>query len=217
MKVRIIILIVVALCSASTLLVGVAIWSLPPQYQPEIVYNLKFGDRYPASRRAGDGTLTDFGPRAGIDRYVVDLGDLTDACEIDKTYLVSDLPAEDLTVGFLVSGSTGAGKLLFEQPNIGTAHLEVTTEGGDPLVLEQGPLSDWIWSGPLHLDDRAFVYYYRYDRQQATSGSDREHGSTSFTPSPTESYRIRVRATWKPETLEQYKIRLLVMGGGWQS
>ena len=37
MKVRILILIVVAVCSLLTLLVGVAMWSLPPQFQPEIV------------------------------------------------------------------------------------------------------------------------------------------------------------------------------------
>jgi len=218
MKRRTIILIVVG-CSSVTLVVGVALWlwSLPPQFQPEIVYKLKFGALYPTSRPAGDYTLIDCGPRAGIDRYVVDLGDLVDASEIDKTFLVSDLPAEEFIVGLQVSGGTGAGSLLFEKPDIGTVRLEVTTESGGPVLIEHGPLSDWIWSGPLHMDDYAFVYRIRGNRPQSSSGDGAEGEGTIFAASPDDSYHIHIRATWQPETPERYKIRLLMKGGGWQS
>ncbi len=153
MKRRTILRIVFGACFLTALAIGGTLWFLPPQFQPWVVYNLKFGGLYPAMRDAGEGTLIDYGPRAAIYRYVVDLGDLTAASRIDKTFLVSGLPAEKFTLGFDVSGSTGTGSLLFDTPNIGTVLVEVTTESGDPIVLEKGPLSDWIWSGPLARDD----------------------------------------------------------------
>lgn len=200
MKRRTILRIVFGACFLTALAIGGTLWFLPPQFQPWVVYNLKFGGLYPAMRDAGEGTLIDYGPRAAIYRYVVDLGDLTAASRIDKTFLVSGLPAEEFTLGFDVSGSTGTGSLLFDTPNIGTVLVEVTTESGDPIVLEKGPLSDWIWSGPLARDDYAFVYRIS-GRFTAHSGS---------------SYRIRLSSTWESETPSQYKIGLVMKGGGWQ-
>ena len=65
-----------ALLIVAIVSLAVGVYSLPPQFLPESVYQLKFGGMYPASRSVGDGTLTDYGPRAGIDRYVIDLGEV---------------------------------------------------------------------------------------------------------------------------------------------
>lgn len=198
-------------------LIGAAIWSLPPQFLPEPIYRLKFGHLYPSTRAVGDGTLSDVGPAAGIDRYVVDLGLLSNDEQIETSFVLSNLPPVEMNIGFDVIGEPSSGSLLFEKPSIGWVNLEVARTSGERVIVEEGELSDWIWSGPLHIKNYAFVY--KYDATTSTIEprlSERGRG-TIFTPNPTDSYRISIRAKWKPTTPEQYKIRLRLKGGGWQS
>jgi hypothetical protein len=79
----------------------------------------------------------------------------------------------------------------------------------------------------MSLNDYAFVYRIGEKKEIALGeGSYRverlgvradEGWGTLFTPDPAKSYRIQVRASWKPETTENYKVRLVAKGGGWKA
>jgi hypothetical protein len=205
-------------CTLAVVVIGVVVWSIPPQFQPEAVYRLKFGNQFPASRNVGDGTLIDFGPRADIDRYVVDLGSLADAQHIDRTFVLTQLPEVELVAGFEVAGEPERGSLLFEKPDIGNVRLEVLRQGAEEQIFDvSGSLADWVWSGPLGL--RNFAFVYKYDTTHASMATNPSNASrrSLFTPSPSETYQIRVRADWSEDTVGKYKVRLLLKGGGWQA
>lgn len=203
-----------ALLIVAIVSLAVGVYSLPPQFLPESIYQFKFGGMYPASRSVGDGTLTDYGPRAGIDRYVIDFGEVGRESEFEESFDLKDLPRERFTLFIHITGGEGFGLLDADKPEIGTAGLELKRTTGEHVILERGALRTWIWS--MHLSNRDQAFLYKSGERKTDAKTDEGRG-TSFTPKPSESYKLVVSTKLTPEATQKYKFRLLLKGGGWMS
>ena len=202
-------LLIVVIVSAAA-----GVYSLPPQFLPESIYQFKFGGMYPVSRSVGDGTLTDYGPRAGIDRYVIDLGEVGRESEFEKSFDLTELPRERFTLFIHIAGNERFGLLEADRPEIGTAGLELTRKTGELVIRERGALRKWIWS--MHLSHRDQAFLYKSGERKTNAKTDNGRG-TSFTPEPSESYKLVVSTKLTPEATQKYKFRLSMKGGGWMS
>lgn len=76
---------------------ALAVW--PPFLMPSRLYEIIYGWRYPIVRSCGDGTLTDRGPGASADRYVVDYGHLALGTAIESTLTLCPLPRDWMVLG----------------------------------------------------------------------------------------------------------------------
>ena len=155
--------------------------------------------KYPDLNYTGDGNFTDYGRKAGILRFVLELGaiDLTKASvgkfelkglpEVEFVcYLRLDHPLptlgkpKDFAAGDLVVG------------------LSLEDENGTQVFLEKAPLKRWTWSGSV-----------------GAPQSDLYTHKTIFTPEAGKSYFITL--TKNKGNLKAPKAEFLLMGGGWKA
>ena len=151
-----------------------------PFLLPDWLYQVVYGWRFPAVSRAGDGELTDNGPREAVRRYVLDLGPVDLSGGSARTYTVAELPEETFTLGleFSTPESEAAVKDLWERIRrgedvrdrdfttiderikerapLGTLlGIRVVDEASQLVIQEEAPLGQWGWSTGL---GRPFVY-----------------------------------------------------------
>ena len=155
--------------------------------------------KYPDLNYTGDGNFTDYGRKAGILRFVLDLGavNLTEA-SVSKfelkglpkveffCYLRIDHPLP--TIG--KPKDFEAGDLVVE--------MSLEDEKGTKVFSEKAPLKNWVWSGSV-----------------GASQSDLYTRKTIFTPMKGNSYRLSLRVS--ECNLGASKARLILMGGGWKA
>jgi len=181
-----------------------AIW--PAFLMPYGLYELVYGWRYPQVRACGDAMLTDAGPGAAGERYVIDLGNLPLDSQVEKTCRLCALPREWMAVGLKLD-LPGEDRLDVEVERFrkNTLHgaeltVSVTDHNGRTVVAHKGALGvDWIWSYG-YPPASAFVY--------ATD--------SMFAPTSREPYTLHV-AVAPGALVVDARAHLLLTGGGWKA
>jgi hypothetical protein len=91
---------------------------------------------------SGDGRLTDNGPSAATDRYVLDLGPVSLKTPALRTFKMKNLPKADYVIGLELRSQ--ASKL---QPGAVDPVVSIAlTEDGKRIIAKEGKLSEWTWS-----------------------------------------------------------------------
>ena len=155
--------------------------------------------KYPDLNYTGDGNFTDYGRKAGILRFVLDLGevDLTEA-SVNK-FELKGLPEVEFVCYLRVHHplpTLGKPKD-FEAGNL-VVGMSLEDENGTQVFSEKAPLKSWTWSGSV-----------------GSSQSDLYTRKTIFTPEAGKIYFITL--TKNKGNLKAPKAEFLLMGGGWKA
>ena len=163
------------------------------------------GSRFGTDRKytdlnyTGDGNFTDYGIKAGILRFVLDLGsvDLSEA-RVSK-FELKGLPEVEFVCYLRVdhplptlgkSKNFEAGDLVVE--------LSLEDKNGTQVFSEKAPLKSWTWSGSV-----------------GAPKSDLYTRKTIFTPKKGKVYYIKFKNN--EGNLKVPKAEILIMGGGWKA
>ena len=155
--------------------------------------------KYPDLNYTGDGNFTDYGRKAGILRFVLDLGDvdLTEA-SVSK-FELKGLPEVEFVCYLRVDHplpTLGKPKN-FEAGDL-VVEMTLEDENGTEVFSEKAPLKNWVWSGSV-----------------GAPQSDLYTHKTIFTPEKDKSYRLSLKIReGKPDAPQA---QLLLMGGGWKA
>jgi len=155
--------------------------------------------KYPDLNYTGDGNFTDYGRKAGILRFVLDLGDvdLTEA-SVSK-FELKGLPEVEFVCYLRVDHplpTLGQPKD-FEAGNL-VVGMSLEDENGTQVFSEKAPLKSWTWSGSVGAP-RSDLYTHK----------------TIFTPETGKTYFITF--TKNKGNLKAPKAEFLLMGGGWKA
>ena len=155
--------------------------------------------KYPDLNYTGDGNFTDYGRKAGILRFVLDLGevDLTEA-SVNK-FELKGLPEVEFVCYLRVHHplpTLGKPKD-FEAGDL-VVGMSLEDENGTQVFSEKAPLKSWTWSGSV-----------------GSSQSDLYTRKTIFTPEAGKTYFITL--TKNKGNLKAPKAEFLLMGGGWKA
>jgi len=155
--------------------------------------------KYPDLNYTGDGNFTDYGRKAGILRFVLDLGavNLTEA-SVSK-FELKGLPKVEFVCYLRIDHplpTIGKPKD-FESGDL-VVEMSLEDEKGTKVFSEKAPLKNWVWSGSV-----------------GASQSDLYTRKTIFTPMKGKSYRLSLRVS--ECNLGASKARLILMGGGWKA
>jgi hypothetical protein len=163
--------------------------------------SLVFGTdrKYPDLNYTGDGNFTDYGRKAGILRFVLDLGavNLTEA-SVSK-FELKGLPKVEFVCYLRIDHplpTIGKPKD-FEAGDL-VVEMSLEDEKGTKVFSEKAPLKNWVWSGSV-----------------GASQSDLYTRKTIFTPMKGKSYRLSLRVS--ECNLGASNARLILMGGGWKA
>ena len=155
--------------------------------------------KYPNLNYTGDGNFTDYGRKAGIFRFVLDLGavDLTEA-GVSK-FELKGLPEVKFVCYLRVDHplptlgkpkNFGAGDLVVE--------MTLEDENGTKVFSEKAPLKNWVWSGSVGAP-QSDLYTYK----------------TVFTPKKGNHYRLSLKI--RAGNPDAPQAQFLLMGGGWKA
>jgi len=160
----------------------------------------RFGNdrKFPDLNYTGDGNFTDYGRKAGILRFVLDLGEVDLKKDGTQVHQLKGLPEVEFVCYLRVDHplptlgkpkNFGAGDLVVE--------MSLEDENRTEVFSEKAPLKNWIWSGSV-----------------GAPQSDLYTRKTIFTPEKGKSYRISLKiAEGNPNAPQT---QLLLMGGGWK-
>ena len=155
--------------------------------------------KYPNLNYTGDGIFTDYGRKAGILRFVLDLGDVDLTESSVSKFELKGLPEVEFVCYLRVDHPLPT---LGKPKNFGAAdsvvEMSLEDENGTQVFSEKAPLKNWIWSGSVGAP-QSDLYTYK----------------TIFTPEKDKSYRLSLKIReGKPNSPQA---QLLLMGGGWKS
>ena len=155
--------------------------------------------KYPDLNYTGDGNFTDYGRKAGILRFVLDLGavNLTEA-SVSK-FELKGLPKVEFVCYLRIDHplpTIGKPKD-FEAGDL-VVEMSLEDEKGTKVFSEKAPLKNWVWSGSV-----------------GASQSDLYTRKTIFTPEAGKTYFITL--TKNKCNLKAPKAEFLLMGGGWKA
>ena len=155
--------------------------------------------KYPDLHYTGDGNFTDYGRKAGILRFVLDLGavDLTEA-SVSK-FELKGLPEVEFVCYLRVDHplpTLGKPKD-FEAGDL-VVEMSLEDENSTQLFSEKAPLKSWTWSGSV-----------------GANQSDLYTEKTIFTPKKGKVYYIKLKNN--KGNLKAPKVKFLLMGGGWKA
>ena len=155
--------------------------------------------KYPDLNYTGDGNFTNYGRKAGILRFVLDLGavNLTEA-SVSK-FELKGLPKVEFVCYLRIDHplpTIGKPKD-FEAGDL-VVEMSLEDEKGTKVFSEKAPLKNWVWSGSV-----------------GASQSDLYTRKTIFTPMKGKSYPLSLRVS--ECNLGASKARLILMGGGWKA
>ena len=161
----------------------------------------RFGtdSKYPDLNYTGDGNFTDYGRKAGILRFVLDLGavNLTEA-SVSK-FELKGLPKVEFVCYLRIDHplpTIGKPKD-FEAGDL-VVEMSLEDEKGTKVFSEKAQLKNWVWSGSV-----------------GASQSDLYTRKTIFTPEAGKTYFITL--TKNKGNLKAPKAEFLLMGGGWKA
>ena len=147
----------------------------------------------------GDGNFTDYGRKAGIFRFVLDLGDVDLTESSVSKFELKGLPEVEFVCYLRVDHplpTLGKPKD-FEAGNL-VVGMSLEDENGTQVFSEKAPLKNWIWSGSV-----------------GAPQSDLYTHKTIFTPETGKTYFITL--TKNKGNLKAPKAEFLLMGGGWKA
>jgi hypothetical protein len=155
--------------------------------------------KFPDLNYTGDGNFTDYGRKAGILRFVLDLGEVDlkeDGTQVNR---LKGLPGVEFVCYLRVDHPLPA---IGKPKNFGAAdsvvEMTLEDENGTKVFSEKAPLKNWIWSGSV-----------------GASQSDLYTLKTVFTPEKDTTYRLSLKIReGKPDAPQA---KLLLMGGGWKA
>jgi len=155
--------------------------------------------KYPDLNYTGDGNFTDYGRKAGILRFVLDLGavDLTEA-SVSK-FELKGLPEVEFVCYLRVDHplpTLGQPKD-FEAGDL-VVEMSLEDENSTQLFAEKAPLKSWTWSGSV-----------------GAPQSDLYTRKTMFTPKKGKVYYMKLKNN--EGNLKSPKVKFLLMGGGWKA
>ena len=155
--------------------------------------------KYPDLNYTGDGNFTDYGRKAGILRFVLDLGavNLTEASF--SKFELKGLPKVEFVCYLRIDHplpTIGKPKD-FEAGDL-VVEMSLEDEKGTKVFSEKAPLKNWVWSGSV-----------------GASQSDLYTRKTIFTPEAGKTYFITL--TKNKGNLKAPKAEFLLMGGGWKA
>lgn len=170
----------------------------------------------------GDGELTDNGPLAAKNRYVLGLGTVEQG---QSSYRLAGLPEDRFTVGLTVQTSLRSQSLCADQTLSNRVSVKLTTAAGKMVIDESAPLDEWVWSRRVDIcEHEAFVFRVgRTKEVDAGDGFTRFEGlgikahegwGTYFSPSRDTEYRLQV--TLHEPMPEGFSAKLQAVGGGWK-
>ena len=155
--------------------------------------------KYPDLKYTGDGNFTDYGRKAGILRFVLDLGavNLTEA-SVSK-FELKGLPEVEFVCYLRVDHSLPTlGKPKdFEAGDL-VVEMSLEDENSTQLFSEKAPLKSWTWSGSV-----------------GAPQSDLYTRKTMFTPKKGKVYYMKLKND--EGNLKSPKVKFLLMGGGWKA
>ena len=172
----------------------------------------------------GDGTFTDAGLGAAIDRYVVDLGPIDLGKGGEHHFVLVGLPSTTMTVGFQASPSLEREQIWQTKPLDAGVRLTLRRADGTVVIDENSRLPSWVWSSKAtslesfislaglseRVELKSDLHTYRRLGVRADAG-----WGTSFDPDPMRRYDLAVRV-WHPMTGREYPVRVVLKGGGWK-
>ena len=155
--------------------------------------------KFPDLNYTGDGNFTDYGRKAGILRFVLDLGEVDlkeDGTQVNR---LKGLPEVEFVCYLRVDHPLPA---LGKPKNFGAAdsvvEMTLEDENGTKVFSEKAPLKNWVWSGSV-----------------GAPQSDLYTSKTVFTPETGKTYFITL--TKNKGNLKAPKAEFLLMGGGWKA
>ena len=155
--------------------------------------------KYPDLNYTGDGNLTDYGRKAGILRFVLDLEEVDLKKENLREFELKGLPEVKFVCYLRVDHPLPT---LGKPKNFGAAdsvvEMTLEDENGTKAFSEKAPLKNWVWSGSV-----------------GAPQSDLYTHKTVFTPEKDKSYRISLKV--REGNANAPQAQLLLMGGGWKA
>lgn len=155
--------------------------------------------KYPDLNYTGDGNFTDYGRKAGILRFVLDLGEVDLKKDATQVHQLKGLPEVEFVCYLRVDHplptlgrpkNFKAGDLVVE--------MTLEDENGTKAFSEKAPLKNWIWSGSV-----------------GAAQSDLYTRKTIFTPEKDKSFRLSLKI--REGNPDAPQAQLLLMGGGWKT
>ena len=156
--------------------------------------------KYPDLNYTGDGNFADYGRKAGIFRFVLDLGDVDLTESSVSKFELKGLPEVEFVCYLRVDHPlpTGLGQPKdFEAGNL-VVGMSLEDENGTQVFSEKAPLKSWTWSGSVGAP-RSDLYTHK----------------TIFTPEKDKSYRLSLKI--REGNPDAPQAQLLLMGGGWKA
>lgn len=147
----------------------------------------------------GDGNFTDYGRKAGILRFVLDLG----AVDLRETsaskFELKGLPEVEFVCYLRVDHPLPilAKPKDFEAGDL-VVEMSLEDENSTQLFSEKAPLKSWTWSGSV-----------------GAPQSDLYTRKTMFTPKKGKVYYMKLKND--EGNLKSPKVKFLLMGGGWKA
>lgn len=176
----------------------------------------------------GDGKLSDSGPLASHDRYIVNLGSIGLAKPQVKVFELSRFPDTELTVALNVSTSKKPDQHLYETKPLGSVVVgfEMRNERDEVVISTMGALSSWSWGGAIDEPQWSFVYRggaFHEIPVRPGVGTDVRDGEladdgwgTYFTPRSNGRYKLKVSVVESSSADRQYQVQVQARGGGWK-
>ena len=155
--------------------------------------------KYPDLKYTGDGNFTDYGRKAGILRFVLDLGDIDLTESSVSKFELKGLPEVEFVCYLRVDHPLPTlGKPKGFEAGNSVVEMSLEDENSTQVFLEKAPLKNWIWSGSV-----------------GAPQSDLYTHKTVFTPEKDKSYRLSLKI--REGKLYAPQAQILLMGGGWKA
>ena len=158
--------------------------------------------KYPDLKYTGDGNFTDYGRKAGILRFVLDLGDIDLTESSVSKFELKGLPEVEFVCYLRVDHPLPTlGKPKGFEAGNSVVEMSLEDENSTQVFSEKAPLKNWIWSGSV-----------------GAPQSDLYTHKTVFTPEKDKSYgggglSLKIREG-KPRIKNAPQAQILLMGGG---
>lgn len=160
---------------------------------------------YSESDYSGVGKLTDNGPSAATDRYILDLGTVDLSKIGTTTYRIANLPAANFVAGIDFSVES-INQEIISNNNLNTSvSISLADSNGEEIFNKNGRLANWSWARKRIEPTKAFIY---------GSGSGLEQ--TYFDPKPHAEYVLKFTVLKIDSTHIKHEATLKLKSGGWK-
>ena len=155
--------------------------------------------KFPDLNYTGDGIFKDYGRKAGILRFVLDLGAVDLKKDATQVHQLKGLPEVEFVCYLRVDHplpTLGKPKN-FEAGDL-VVEMTLEDENRTEVFSEKAPLKNWVWSGSV-----------------GAPQSDLYTRKTIFSPMKGKPYRLSLKIA--EGNADAPQSRLLLMGGGWKA